>query len=192
LTLAPAPNSISILPVLLVNENKRSFIVPFEVQEDGRNADIQFNMNALIDSGADVTFIDKKFVLEWKIALAPLDKNIMPLNIDGTKNKSGIIRHCTWLKNQKTKCPHQIPCHWPQKGGNNPRTTMVERTQSQNWLAARNHVHWNNLTSNYLWKSDEKNHGTVMNVHSFPKTNPQRNLWQLWTPLHIRLLGQLG
>jgi len=38
-----------------------------------------------------------KFVLEQKIALAPLDKNIMPLNIDGTKNKSGVIRHCTWL-----------------------------------------------------------------------------------------------
>jgi len=70
-------------------------------------------MNALINSGADGTFIDKKFVLEQKIALAPLDKNIMPLNIDKTKNKSGIIRHCTWLnlKNRKTKRLHQIPCH---------------------------------------------------------------------------------
>jgi len=95
--LAPASDSISISPVLLVNENKRLFIVPFEVQGDGRNANIRFNMNALIDSGADGIFIDKKFILEWKIALAPLDKNIMPLNIDGTKNKSGVIRHCTWL-----------------------------------------------------------------------------------------------
>ena len=54
-------------------------------------------MNALIDSGADGTFIDKRFVLEQKIALTPLDKNIMPLNIDGTKNISGVIRHCNWL-----------------------------------------------------------------------------------------------
>jgi len=96
-TLAPAPDSISISPVLLVNENKKSFIVPFEVQGDRRNVEIRFNMNALIDSGADGTFINKKFVLEQKIALAPLDKNIMPLNVDGTKNKSGVIRHCTWL-----------------------------------------------------------------------------------------------
>ena len=95
--LAPAPNSISISPVLLANENKKSFIVLFEVQGDGRNANIWFNTNALIDSGADGTFIDKKFILEWKIALAPLDKNIMPLNVNGTKNKSGVIRHCTWL-----------------------------------------------------------------------------------------------
>jgi len=54
-------------------------------------------MNALIDSEADRTFIDKKFVLERKIALAPLDKNITPLNVDRTKNKSGVIRHYTWL-----------------------------------------------------------------------------------------------
>ena len=95
--LAPTPDSISISPVLLVNENKKSFIVPFEVQGDGRNTDIWFNMNALIDSEADRTFIDKKFVLERKIALAPLDKNITPLNVDRTKNKSGVIRHYTWL-----------------------------------------------------------------------------------------------
>ena len=88
--------SISISPVLLVDENKKSFIVPFEVQGDGRNADIWFNMNALINSGADGTFIDKKFVLKWKIALAPLDKNITP-NVNGTKNKSELITHCTWL-----------------------------------------------------------------------------------------------
>jgi len=87
LTLAPAPDSISISPVLLANENKKSFIVLFEVQEDGRNANIQFNTNALIDSGADGTFIDKKFVLEWKTACAPLDKNITLLDVNGTKNK---------------------------------------------------------------------------------------------------------
>ena len=57
---------------------------------------------ALIDSEANGTFIDKKFVLDQKIALTPLDKNITQLNIDETKNKSGIIRHCTWL-NQKIR-----------------------------------------------------------------------------------------
>ena len=65
---------------------------------DGKNADIRFVTDALIDSGADGTFLDKKFALKNKVALAPLDRKIVPYNVDGTKNKSGIIEHCTWLK----------------------------------------------------------------------------------------------
>jgi hypothetical protein len=54
-------------------------------------------MDALIDSGADGTFLDKKFALKNRIALAPLERKIIPFNVDGTKNKSGIIEHCIWL-----------------------------------------------------------------------------------------------
>jgi len=56
---------------------------------------------------------------------------------------------------------------------------MVERTQPPNQLARRNHEHQNNLTGNHIRKSHEENHETITNVHSFPKTNPRRNLRQL-------------
>lgn len=64
---------------------------------DGKNTDKQFIMDALIDSEANGTFLDKKFALKNRIALAPLERKVIPFNIDGTKNKSGIIEHCTWL-----------------------------------------------------------------------------------------------
>jgi len=51
--------------------------------------------------------LDKKFARKNRIALAPLDKKIVPFNVDGTTNKSGIIEHCTWinLTIEKKKIP---------------------------------------------------------------------------------------
>jgi len=60
-------------------------------------------MNALIDSGAGGTFIDKKFTEQNGIALVPIEKKIQIFNADGTKNNSGTIEHCIWLKIQMGK-----------------------------------------------------------------------------------------
>jgi len=60
-------------------------------------------MNALIDSGAGGTFIDKKFTEQNGIALIPIEKKIQIFNADGTKNNSGTIEHCIWLKIQMGK-----------------------------------------------------------------------------------------
>jgi len=60
-------------------------------------------MNALIDSGAGGTFIDKKFTEQNGIALIPIEKKIQIFNADRTENNSGIIEHCIWLKIQMGK-----------------------------------------------------------------------------------------
>jgi len=57
-------------------------------------------MNALIDSGAEGTFIDKKFTEQNWIALIPIGKKIQIFNADGTENNSGTIENCIWLKIQ--------------------------------------------------------------------------------------------
>src|SRR6202023_286163 len=69
------------------------------------NADKSFDIKVLIDSGAGGTFIDKKFALQNRLALTPLNRKINAYNADGTKNSAGSIEHCVWLKVQigKTK-----------------------------------------------------------------------------------------
>jgi len=60
-------------------------------------------MNALIDSGAEGTFIDKKFTEQNGIALIPIGKKIQIFNADGTENNSGTIESYIWLKIQMGK-----------------------------------------------------------------------------------------
>ena len=91
---------IFLSPVLLANANEKSFSVSLLVTGEGKNVDKQFEMKALVDSGAGGIFLDKKFTLENKIALTPLDKPILVYNVDGTKNNEGTIKHCVWLKIQ--------------------------------------------------------------------------------------------
>ena len=60
-------------------------------------------MNALIDSGAGGTFIDKKFTKQNGITLIPIGKKIQTFNADRTENNSGTIENCKWLKIQMGK-----------------------------------------------------------------------------------------
>ena len=76
----------------------RFLSVPISVTGNGKDADLKFDTNALIDSGADGKFLDKKFALENKMALTKLKRPIVPYNVDGTKNKAGAIEYSTWLK----------------------------------------------------------------------------------------------
>ena len=102
-TSATVPMIIPISPVLVADINKKSFSVSLLVSGEGRNADRRFEMNALIDSGAGGTFIDKKFTQQNGIALIPIEKLIQVFNMDGTKNNAGMIEHCIWLKIQMGK-----------------------------------------------------------------------------------------
>ena len=97
---ATIPMIIPISPVLVADTNKKSFSVFLLVSGEGRNTDRRFEMNALIDSG---TFIDKKFTQQNGIALIPIEKLIQAFNVDGTKNNTGTIEHCAWLKIQMGK-----------------------------------------------------------------------------------------
>ena len=96
LATAPAMHSISLSSVIVV-ENDRSFIIPLWVTGDGKNADQDFILDTLINSGAQGRFLDKKLVLKKGIALTKLKMPMTPINVDGTKNKSGKIEYVTWL-----------------------------------------------------------------------------------------------
>ena len=49
---------------------------------------------ALLDSGANIIFIDRKWVEEKGLPKRPLCHPISVYNIDGTKNSAGQITHC--------------------------------------------------------------------------------------------------
>ena len=92
---------VSIFPVQVIYPtNIRSVFVSILVTRNGKNTDLNFDTNALIDSGADGKFLDKKFALKNKMALVKLNKLIVPYNLDGTKNKAEAIEYSTWLKIQ--------------------------------------------------------------------------------------------
>ena len=76
----------------------KSFSIPLKVSGEGKNAEKQFEMNALIDSGAQGKFLNKDFALQNKIALNKLNTPITVYNVDGTKNNSRKIEYSTWLK----------------------------------------------------------------------------------------------
>ena len=52
----------------------------------------EFNLSALVDSGATGSFIDQAFVEENNIATCPLHRPILISNVDGTPNEGGIIK----------------------------------------------------------------------------------------------------
>ena len=100
----PVSTHVSIFPVQVIDlTNMRSFSVPISVTGNGKDADLKFDMNALIDLGADRKFLDKKFAQKNKMALTKLKKLIVPYNVDGIKNKAGAIEYSTWLKIQMEK-----------------------------------------------------------------------------------------
>ncbi|EPQ49711.1 hypothetical protein GLOTRDRAFT_51725, partial [Gloeophyllum trabeum ATCC 11539] len=53
---------------------------------------------ALIDSGAGGIFIDQKFVLMNKLKTVPIPRPIKVFNVDGTKNRQGLITKAAFLQ----------------------------------------------------------------------------------------------
>ena len=55
-----------------------------------------FQFNALIDSGAEGSFIHSNTVREYNIPTHPLKRPILVKNVDGSQNKEGIISQYVW------------------------------------------------------------------------------------------------
>jgi len=89
----------SVSPILVLHSvltgqvNDESFNVPISfpvVQNDKQKiAEVQ----ALIDSGAGGKFIDQNYARSLDLPTIPLRKPLKVLNVDGTPNKKGTIRH---------------------------------------------------------------------------------------------------
>jgi len=99
---ATVPMIIPISP-LVADTNKKSFSVLLLVFGERRNADRRVETNILIDSGAEGTFIYKKFTQQNGITLIPIEKPIQAFNVNEIKNNTEMIEHCTWLKIQMGK-----------------------------------------------------------------------------------------
>ena len=133
--------TIPISPVLVADTNKKSFSISLLVSGEGRNTDRRFEMNALIDSGAGGTFIDKRFAQQNGIALIQIEKLIQAFNVDGTKNNAGMIEHCAWLKIQmkKKKISTRFLATGLGKRKNDFGASMAEAIQPKNRLEHQNH-----------------------------------------------------
>ena len=90
----PAEDSVSLSPVLISPENGKSFHIPIKVIGEEKTVD----MLALIDSGATGEFIGEETAEKLGAQRIPLQTPMKVYNVDGTKNKTGMITHCTWLK----------------------------------------------------------------------------------------------
>ena len=60
-TSAPAP-SISLSPVLVASPNNKSFLLPITLVGEGEIVGQEFKIEALIDSGAQATFLNRNYV----------------------------------------------------------------------------------------------------------------------------------
>ncbi|KAI6110247.1 hypothetical protein EDD16DRAFT_1481761, partial [Pisolithus croceorrhizus] len=57
----------------------------------------EWSVKALVGSGANDTFLDKKWAEENNIPLLHLGKPVLVLNVNGTKNVAGDITHVAAL-----------------------------------------------------------------------------------------------
>ena len=77
----------NILTVFNRSINENSFTIPIKINE--KNVETE----TLIDSGAGGKFIDQNYTRTSTLLLQNLTKPIPALNIDGTLNKKGTIKH---------------------------------------------------------------------------------------------------
>ena len=66
----------------------------------GKNKERTVETKALLDTGAGGKFIDQNFVLAHGIRTHKLEKPITVYNVDGTKNKTGMITRYVDVKLQ--------------------------------------------------------------------------------------------
>jgi len=160
--LETVPMIIPISPVLVADTNNKSFSVPLLVSREGRNTDRRFEMNALIDSGAGGTFIDKRFTQQNWITLILIEKPIQAFNMDGTKNNTGTIEHCAWLKIQMGK--KKISTRFLATGlGKEKMILGLPWLKQYNPKIDWNHQHWLDTGENHLWQNAFEKHRTSKN-----------------------------
>ena len=69
--------------------NKNSLTIPLKIRTEKETIEA----NALLDSGAGGKFIDQNYAKTLNLPLKTLDKLIPAINVDGTLNKKGTIKH---------------------------------------------------------------------------------------------------
>ena len=69
--------------------NKNSLSIPLKIKTESKIVENQ----ALLDSGAGGEFIDQNYAKTLNLSLENLDKLILAINVDGTLNKKGTIKH---------------------------------------------------------------------------------------------------
>ena len=69
--------------------NKSSLSIPLKIKTESKIVENQ----ALLDSGAGGEFIDQNYAKTLDLSLKNLDKPIPAINVDGTLNKKGTIKH---------------------------------------------------------------------------------------------------
>ena len=75
-----------------INENSLS--IPLKIKTGSEIVENQ----ALLDSGAGGEFIDQNYAKNLNLPLETLNKLIPAINVDGTQNKKGTIKHYVNLK----------------------------------------------------------------------------------------------
>ena len=81
------------LNTIKLNGNISSFRIPVRLQINGHPRILQ----ALLDTGAQLNFIDTKLVDELKLRMKPLERSLQVSNADGTENLNGQVTECVKL-----------------------------------------------------------------------------------------------
>ena len=71
-------------------------IIPMESKTTKENKTV--DTPVLLDTGAGGNFMNKNYAKQNNIILYPLDKPIIPRNVDGSLNQEGEITHYTWVR----------------------------------------------------------------------------------------------
>ena len=82
--------SLDIHSVLVAQKDNRSFSISVELLGASQNKQ-NVDTTALIDSGAGGSFIDQAYAKKIGATFRPLSRPITAINVDGTKNKRGVI-----------------------------------------------------------------------------------------------------
>ena len=69
--------------------DKNSLSIPLKIKTETQTIETY----ALLDSGAGGKFIDQNYAKTLNLPLKTLDKLIPAINVDGTLNKKGTIKH---------------------------------------------------------------------------------------------------
>ena len=69
--------------------NKNSLSIPLKIKTETETVET----HALLDSGAGGEFIDQNYAKTLNQPLKTLEQPILAINIDGTLNKKGTIKH---------------------------------------------------------------------------------------------------
>ena len=84
--------------------NKNSLTIPLKIKTKKETIET----NALLDSGAGGEFIDQNYAKTLNLPLKTLGKPIPAINVDGTLNKKGTIKHYVNLELEVLGQPQTI------------------------------------------------------------------------------------